>query len=136
MPGGAGRSAGNYGGMGAGMAPGADAGAGSGSGGMTGGGMPEGFTLPEGFKMPTMVWVKDEKGIHPVWVEIGSNDGENAEVKSGLAEGDEVAIKMTVATSKDKKEKEVASNPFMPTPPGRRNSQGTSRSSAGSSTRN
>lgn len=132
MPGGAGRSAGNYGGMGAGMAPGA----GAGPGGMTGGGMPEGFTLPEGFKMPTMVWVKDEKGIHPVRVELGSNDGENTEVKSGLAEGDEVVIKMTASTSKESKEKEVASNPFMPTPPGRRSGQGTSRSATGSSTRN
>lgn len=97
---------------------------------------PEGFVLPEGFKMPTMVWVKDEKGIHPVRVEIGSNDGDNAEVKSGLAEGDEVVIKMTAATAKESKEKEVASNPFMPTPPGRRSSQGTSRSATGSSTRN
>ena len=132
MPGGAGRSAGNYGGMGAGMAPGA----GAGPGGMTGGGMPEGFTLPEGFKMPTMVWVKDEKGIHPVRVELGSNDGENTEVKSGLAEGDEVVIKMTASTSKESKEKEVASYPFMPTPPGRRSGQGTSRSATGSSTRN
>ncbi len=138
MPGGAGRPAGNYGGAGTGMGPGSGAGSRtiSGAQGIPGGQMPEGFKLPEGFKMPTMVWVKDEKGIHPVRVEIGSNDGENAEVRSGLAEGDEVAIKMTVATSKEKKEKEVASNPFMPTPPGRRSSQGTSRSSAGSSTRN
>lgn len=101
--------------------------------------MPEGFKLPEGFKIPTMVWVKDEKGIHPVPVELGSNDGDNTEVKSGLEEGTEVVLKMTVASAKEKKEKEVATNPFMPTPPGRRNNQSTtsgSRSTTATTTRN
>jgi hypothetical protein len=75
--------------------------------GMPGGQMPEGFKLPEGFKMPTMVWVKDDKGIHPVPVELGSNDGDNTEVKSGLEEGTEVVTKMTIASAKEKKEQEV-----------------------------
>jgi HlyD family secretion protein len=97
--------------------------------GMPGGQMPEGFTPPEGFKIPTRVWVKDEKGIHPVRVELGSSDGDNAEVKSGLEEGAEVVTKMTLATAKEKKEKEIASNPFMPTPPGRRNTQSTTSGS-------
>ncbi|MHC1731354.1 MAG: efflux RND transporter periplasmic adaptor subunit [Bacteroidales bacterium] len=111
--------------------------AGSGMQGMSGGQMPEGFKLPEGFKMPTRVWVKDDKGIHPVRVELGSNDGDNAEVKSGLEEGSEVVTKMTIASAKEKKEKEVTSNPFMPTPPGRRNTQGTSTGSrTTTSTRN
>jgi len=48
---------------------------------------------------------------------LGSNDGDKAEVKSGLKEGDEVVIKMTLAATK-KKEKEVSSNPFMPQRPG------------------
>jgi len=102
----------------------------AGSGGMQGmgsGQMPAGFTMPEGFEMPTMVWVKDENGIHPVPVELGSSDGDNAEVKSGLQEGQEVVIKMTEGSEKVKKEEQVASNPFMPTPPGRR--ENTSRSS-------
>ncbi|MDZ7635213.1 MAG: hypothetical protein U5L72_12610 [Bacteroidales bacterium] len=87
--------------------------------------------------MPTMVWVKDEKGIHPVRVEIGSNDGDTAEIQSGLEEGTEVVIKMTIASAKDKKEQEVTSNPFMPTPPGRRNTQSTtSGSRTNSSTSN
>jgi multidrug efflux pump subunit AcrA (membrane-fusion protein) len=67
--------------------------------------------------MPTMVWVRDDEGIHPVRVELGTNDGDNAEVKSGLKEGDEVVTKMTLSATKVK-EKEVSSNPFMPQRPG------------------
>jgi len=146
MTGGAGRPAGGVSGTGAATGAGAGAGTGAGRGmqgmpggtGMPPGGqMPEGFTLPEGFKMPTMVWVKDENGIHPVRVELGSNDGDNTEVKSGLEEGVEVVTKMTMATAKEKKEQEVASNPFMPTPPGRRNTQSTTTETrTNSSTRN
>jgi HlyD family secretion protein len=73
----------------------------------------------------TRVWVKTGQEIRPVSIEPGSNDGENLEVKSGLSEGDEVVLYMSVAMAKDKKEKAVASNPFMPTPPGRRNNQST-----------
>lgn len=94
--------------------------------GTSAGQMPSGFTMPEGTEMPTTVWVKDDNGIHPVPVELGSNDGDNAEVKSGLKEGDEVVIKMTVGVEKEKKEAQVASNPFMPTPPGRRNNADSS----------
>ncbi len=94
----------------------------AGMGNMPSGQMPEGFTLPAGAKMPTMVWVRDDKGIHPVRVELGINDGDNAEVKSGLNEGDEVITKMTLAATKVK-EKEVSSNPFMPQRPGAQNSK-------------
>jgi len=129
IPGGTGRPAGGMSGPGAGAGAGRGMQVAPGGPGMPGGQMPEGFTLPEGFKMPTMVWVKDEKGIHPVRVELGSSDGDNAEVKSGLEEGTEVVTKMTIATAKEKKEKEIASNPFMPTPPGRRNTQSTTSGS-------
>ena len=135
IAGGTGRPAAGMSGTGA--PGGAGMGAGSGMQGMSGGQMPEGVTIPEGFKMPTMVWVKDEKGIHPVRVELGSNDGDNTEVKSGLEEGTEVVTKMTIASVKEKKEQEVTSNPFMPTPPGRRNTQSTSTGSrTTTSTRN
>lgn len=135
IPGGAGRPAGGMSGTGA--DGGAGTGAGRGMQGNPGGQPPEGFTPPEGFKIPTRVWVKDDNGIHPVRVELGSNDGDNTEVKSGLDEGAEVVTKMTLATTKEKKEQEVASNPFMPTPPGRRNTQSTtSGSRTNSSTRN
>ena len=135
ISGGAGRPAGGMSGTGAGG--GAGTGAGRGMPGMPGGQLPEGFTLPEGFKMPTMVWVKDENGIHPVRVELGSNDGDFTEVKSGLEDGAEVVTKMTLTTAKEKKVKEAASNPFMPTPPGRRNTQSTtSGTRTNTSTRN
>jgi len=124
-------------GTGTGAGRGAGARSGSGVQGMAGGQSTEGFTPPEGFKAPTRVWVKDEKGIHPVRVVLGSNDGDNAEVKSGLDEGAVIVTKMTAATAKEKKEQEVASNPFMPTPPGRRNTQSSSSGSrTNSSTRN
>jgi HlyD family secretion protein len=143
--GGTGRPAEGMSGTGAGGGAGAGTGTGAGRGmqgnpggtGMPGSQLPEGFTPPEGFKMPTMVWVKDQNGIHPVRVVLGSNDGDNAEVKSGLEDGSEVVTKMTMATAKEKKVKETASNPFMPTPPGRRNTQSTtSGTRTNTSTRN
>ncbi len=88
-----------------------------------------------GMETATRVWIKTGDTIRPVPVKLGSNDGESAEVISGLSEGDEVVVKMTVATSADKKEKAVASNPFMPTPPGRRGTQSTSRTGANSTSR-
>ena len=84
--------------------------------------MPAGVTLPAGAKMPTMVWIRDTEGIHPSPVMLGSNDGDKAEVKSGLKEGDEVVTKMTLAATKNK-EKEVSSNPFMPQRPGAQNNK-------------
>lgn len=105
------------------MPSGAGSNRGTGEGG-TMSGMPSGQAMggstPQGnFKMPTMVWVKDANGIHPVPVELGANDGTNAEVISGLKEGEEVVTKMTLATAKEKKQKETATNPFMPRRPGR-----------------
>jgi HlyD family secretion protein len=133
--GGAGRPA--AGNRGTGTPGGAGTGGAFGVQGMPGGQTPGGIRLPEGFKMPTRVWVKDDKGIHPVRVELGSNDGDNAEIKSGLEEGSEVVTKMTIASAKEKKEQEVTSNPFMPTPPGRRNTQSSSTGSrTTTSTRN
>ena len=99
------------------------------SGSVRPGQMPEGFVLPEGVKLPTMVWVKDGNGIHPVPVELGTSDGDSAEVKSGLKEGDEVVTKMTIAAAKEKKDAKVASNPFMPQRPGQNNKKKTSTNS-------
>jgi HlyD family secretion protein len=79
-------------------------------------GMLPGATPPAGIKT-TNVWIKDATGIHQAAVTLGASDGTTAEVKSGLQAGDEVVLSMTVATGKTK-EKEVASNPFMPKRPG------------------
>jgi len=118
-----------------GAGSGAFPGAGSGTFPGTGAGPFPGTGTGEGFEMPAMVWIRAGEGIQPVPVKLGSNDGVNAEVISGLAEGDEVVVKMTVATAKEKKEKKAASNPFMPGPPGRRNTQGGSRAGTDSSTK-
>jgi len=127
----AGAGSGSFQGAGSGSFPGAGSASfqGAGSGSFTGAGS------GAGFEMPTMVWIRTDDGIRPVPVKLGSNDGINAEVVSGLAEGDEVVVKMTVATAKVKKEKQVASNPFMPTPPGRRATQNTTRTGTSTSTR-
>jgi HlyD family secretion protein len=121
--------------MGGASAPGAGQGRmGAGAGG-PGAGQGSGEMNIPGAGRGTRVWVKNSDGIHPVPVTPGANDGENLEVKSGLSEGDEVVVQMTLASSGSKKEKTVASNPFMPTPPGRRNTQTTTRSGANSASR-
>lgn len=107
-----------------------------GSGLATGTGSARGAGSSAGAGTRTRVWVKNGNEIRPVPIEPGSNDGENLEVKSGLNEGDEVVLYMSEATTKPGKEKAVASNPFMPTPPGRRNTQTTSRSGAGNTSGN
>jgi HlyD family secretion protein len=96
--------------------------AGGSSRGIPSGQMPQGGAPAAGSKISVTVWVKDDKGIHPAPVLLGTNDGDNAEVKSGLKEGDEVVTKMTLASTKNK-EKAVSSNPFMPQRPGAGNNK-------------
>lgn len=126
MPGAGGR-------MGTGQMPSGNRMSGQAAGAGQSGSMPTGASegttgTATGFKAPTMVWVRDEKGIHPVHIELGSNDGDNAEIKSGLKAGDEVVIKMTQLTAKEKKEKEVSSNPFMPPRPGQSQRRSSTKS--------
>ena len=87
------------------------------AGNMPSGQRPEGVIPSAGGKIAATVWVKDNEGIHSAQIGLGANDGDNAEVKSGLKEGDNVITKMTLASTKNK-EKEVSSNPFMPQRPG------------------
>jgi len=96
----------------------------------------EGTSSTAGPVTATIVWIKDAAGIRPASVALGASDGDNIEVKSGLSEGDEVVLKMTVASAIEKKEKEVASNPFMPTPSGRRSTQSTTRTGTNTAPRN
>jgi HlyD family secretion protein len=80
--------------------------------------MPGGSISSEGKMKPTVVWVKENESIHREPVVLGVNDGDNAEVKSGLNEGEQVVTKMTAGSAKETKKKEVATNPFMPRRPG------------------
>jgi HlyD family secretion protein len=98
--------------------PGMPSGAGSKRQGVSSGQVSGGSSSSEVSKKPTMVWVKENENIHAVPVVLGTNDGDIAEVKSGLKEGDQVVTKMTVASAKNKKAKQMATNPFMPRRPG------------------
>ena len=94
---------------------GGNAGTGAAGQGMTGG--------TGQFKKPVVVWIMRADTVHRVRVTIGATDATNSEITSGLKEGDEVILSMTVAT----KETAAAAtrSPFMPqrrpqTPPVRR----------------
>lgn len=67
----------------------------------------------------SFVWTKKGPIIHKVEVTIGSEDGINYEILSGLSEGDEVVLSMNVVTV-SKSEKKSAKSPFMPTRPGQK----------------
>jgi HlyD family secretion protein len=65
------------------------------------------------------VWIKNGDVIHPVRVVTGLDNGSLVEVKSGLSEGDEVLLAMTMSNGSTNQSKTAAAkSPFMPTPPG------------------
>jgi HlyD family secretion protein len=97
-------------------------GAGGGQGqGMTGGGQMGGGGFSAGGqqgKKPVVVWVKNEDKIHRTRITTGAIDGTSAEIKSGLKEGDEVILSMTLAGKATSTTPAAqASSPFMPTRP-------------------
>jgi HlyD family secretion protein len=63
------------------------------------------------------IWVKNGQEIYQRDVKIGSNDGINYELLSGVNQGDEIVLSMTVEklTTETKK---AAKSPFMPQRPG------------------
>jgi HlyD family secretion protein len=78
-------------------------------------------TTPQKDKHKKTVWIKDASGIHPIEVTIGSNDGVNSEVVSGLKQGEEVVISMGYQTATTVVKKDGTSeSPFMPKPPGKK----------------
>jgi HlyD family secretion protein len=70
-------------------------------------------------KKPVVVWVKAGEKVHRVRVTTGAIDGTNSEIKTGLNEGDEVILSMSLggkpATSTTPAQ--TTSSPFMPTRP-------------------
>lgn len=72
---------------------------------------------PDSSVRPVEVWVKTEKIIHPVPVITGVSDGVNTEIKSGLKEGDEVIVNMSVGGETVKAKAASTGSPFMPKPP-------------------
>jgi len=66
------------------------------------------------------VWVKEGDNMTEQTVKVGETDEKNYELLSGVKEGTEVVVKMSI-TGGIKKESGAAQSPFMPTPPGSRN---------------
>jgi HlyD family secretion protein len=72
-------------------------------------------------KKPVVVWVKTGDKIHRTRVVTGAVDGSNAEIKSGLNEGDEIILSMSLAgKTTTAAAPAAATSPFMPTRGGRR----------------
>jgi HlyD family secretion protein len=70
-------------------------------------------------KKPVVVWVKDGDKIHRTHIVTGAVDGSNAEIKSGLKEGDVVILSMSLpgktGTTASSAQATTTSSPFMPT---------------------
>ncbi|MGE4586573.1 MAG: efflux RND transporter periplasmic adaptor subunit [Mangrovibacterium sp.] len=68
------------------------------------------------------VWVKTADAIFPQKVVVGETDEINYELLSGLEEGTELIVSMSVYAGKKEMPAEAAAqSPFMPTPPGSKN---------------
>jgi HlyD family secretion protein len=68
-----------------------------------------------------VVWVKTGDKVHRTRVVTGAIDGSNAEIKSGLKEGDEIILSMNLAGKTTTAAAPAANtSPFMPTRPGGR----------------
>lgn len=76
-------------------------------------------------KKPVVVWVKSGDKVHRTRVETGAIDGSNVEIKSGLNEGDEIILSMSLAgksgtATAASTTTTTATSPFMPQRGGRR----------------
>jgi HlyD family secretion protein len=72
-------------------------------------------------KKPVIVWIKSGDLIHRTRITTGALDGTNAEIKTGLKEGDEVILSMSLAgKSTTTAAATTTTSPFMPTRPGGR----------------
>ena len=58
--------------------------------------------------------------IHRTRITTGAIDGTNAEIKTGLKEGDEVILSMSLASKATTTAAATTTSPFMPTRPGGR----------------
>jgi HlyD family secretion protein len=85
--------------------------------GMSGGG---GFQSGGQGRKPVFVWKKNGDKIQRVRISTGAMDGTNAEVKSGLEEGDEIILSMNAVSKSSKSGSASTTSPFMPQRPGTR----------------
>jgi HlyD family secretion protein len=70
-------------------------------------------------KKPVIVWIKSGDLIHRTRITTGALDGTNAEIKTGLKEGDEVILSMSLAgkSTTTAAAAPTTTNPFMPARP-------------------
>lgn len=71
------------------------------------------------------VWVRDGNNFKAIAVTVGVTDGTNTEILSGLQGGEKVITDFTIGGSDTSAEEEASSeetesNPFMPSPPGKK----------------
>ena len=66
------------------------------------------------------VWVSIDGKAAPRPVKIGLNDGVNVQILKGLSVGDSVVVSQESLNAGTTTEKTKASNPFMPSPPGKK----------------
>lgn len=73
-------------------------------------------------KSKTQVWVLEGKEIKPRTVTLGTSDGINVEVVSGLTSGDELVYGLKTQSKEEIVAEGAANNdsPFMPKPPGKK----------------
>lgn len=73
----------------------------------------------QGGKKPVIIWVKNGDKFHRTRVTTGAIDGSNAEIKSGLKEGDEVILSMSLPgkSGTTAAAAPTTTNPFMPARP-------------------
>jgi HlyD family secretion protein len=93
---------------------------GAGQGGAGQGGAGQYQTGSQQGKKPVIVWIKSGDLIHRTRITTGAIDGTNAEVKTGLKEGDEVILSMGLASKATTTAAATTTSPFMPTRPGGR----------------
>jgi HlyD family secretion protein len=67
----------------------------------------------------TVIWTKNGPVLNKVEVRLGSDDGINYELVSGLKEGEEIVLSM-VAEKATTETKQAVKSPFMPTRPGQK----------------
>lgn len=77
----------------------------------------------EDVKAPNKLWTREGKVFKAHAVETGTTNGTLTEITKGLKDGTEVLTDFTLSGGTDGDEAEQqASNPFMPSPPGKKNS--------------
>lgn len=79
------------------------------------------------------VWVKDGNNLKAIAVTTGVTNGTKTQIVSGLKAGQEVIISYSaVAATTDDSSSDEDSNPFMPSPPGKKNNKDSKDSNSGS----